>query len=162
GIRIVIELKRDAMEEVIINQLYSFTPFQLSFGVNMLALNHGKPELLNLLDVLRIFTNFRENVVTRRVNFLLNKARDKAHILIGLAVAVANIDEIVALIRKSADATEAKEELLKRSWPVGVVEALINLVQDKGNVVKDGKFYFTETQAKAILDMRLAKLTGLE
>lgn len=162
GIRVVIELRRDAMEDVILNQLYSFTPLQSSFGVNMLALNQGRPELMNLLDVIRLFTNFRENVVARRTNFLLNKARDKTHILIGLAVAVANIDEIVDLIRKSKDSAQAKEKLLARSWPSGIVEAIIKLVQDKGNVIKDGKFYFTEAQAKAILDMRLARLTGLE
>lgn len=162
GIRVVIELRRDAMEEVILNQLYSFTPLQSSFGVNMLALNQGRPELMNLLDVVRLFTNFRENVVARRTNFLLNKARDKTHILIGLAVAVANIDEIVDLIRKSKDSAEAKEKLLARSWPADIVEAIIKIVQDKGNVIKDGKFYFTEAQAKAILDMRLARLTGLE
>ena len=162
GVRIVIELKKGAMEEVIINQLYSYTPLQTSFGVNMLALNRGKPELMNLLDVIKAFSEFRENVVTRRTNFLLNKARDKTHILIGLAVAVANIDEIVALIRKSPDVASAKKELLSRSWPAKDVEAIINLVQDKGNVIKDGNFYFTEPQAKAILDMRLAKLTGLE
>ena len=161
GIRVVIELRKDAMEEVIINQLYSFTPLQSSFGVNMLALNHGRPELLNLLDVLKIFTAFREVVVARRTNFLLNKARDKTHILIGLAVAVANIDEIVELIKSSPDAASAKEKLLAKSWPSSTVEAIIKLVQDKGNVV-DGKFYFTELQAKAILDMRLARLTGLE
>ncbi len=162
GIRIVIELKRDAMEEVIINQLYSFTVLQSNFGVNMLALNHGKPELLNLLDVIRIFTNFRENVIARRTNFLLNKARDKTHILIGLAVAVGNIDEVVELIKKSKDSAEAKEKLLSRSWPADAVSTIIKLVQDKGNIIKDGKFYFTEAQAKAILDMRLARLTGLE
>ena len=162
GVRIVIELKRGAMEEVIINQLYSYTPLQSSFGVNMLALNHGKPELLNLLDVIKAFASFRETVVTRRTNFLLNRARDKTHILIGLAVAVSNIDEIVALIRKSPDASAAKIELLSRSWPAKDVEAIIKLVQDKGNIIKDGQFYFTEAQAKAILDMRLAKLTGLE
>ena len=162
GIRVVIELKRDAMEEVIINQLYSFTVLQSNFGVNMLALNHGRPELLNLLDVIRIFTNFRENVVARRTNFLLNKARDKTHILIGLAVAVGNIDEVVELIKKSKDANEAKEKLLKRSWPSDTVATIIKLVQDKGNIIKDGKFYFTEVQAKAILEMRLARLTGLE
>ena len=162
GIRIVIELKRDAMEEVIINQLYSYTPLQTSFGVNMLALNRGKPELMNLLDVIKAFAEFREVVITRRTNFLLNKARDKTHILIGLAVAVANIDEIVALIRKSADAAVAKSQLLARSWPAKDVESIIALVQDKGNIIKDGQFYFTEIQAKAILDMRLAKLTGLE
>ena len=162
GIRVVIELRRDAMEEVIINQLYSFTVLQSNFGVNMLALNHGKPELLNILDVIRIFTNFREVVVARRTNFLLNKARDKTHILIGLAVAVGNIDEVVELIKKSKDAAEAKEKLLGRSWPADTVMTIMKLVQDKGNIIKDGKFYFTEFQAKAILDMRLARLTGLE
>ncbi len=162
GIRIVIELRRDAMEEVIINQLYSFTVLQSNFGVNMLALNHGKPELLNLLDVIRIFTNFRETVVSRRTNFLLGKARDKTHILIGLAVAVGNIDEIVELIKKSKDSAEAKDKLLARSWPADTVATIIKLVQDKGNVIKDGKFYFTEIQSKAILEMRLARLTGLE
>lgn len=162
GIRVVIELRRDAMEEVIINQLYSFTVLQSNFGVNMLALNHGKPELLNLLDVIRIFTNFRETVVARRTNFLLGKARDKTHILIGLAVAVGNIDEVVELIKKSKDAAEAKEKLLTRPWPADTVATIMKLVQDKGNVIKDGKFYFTEAQAKAILEMRLARLTGLE
>jgi DNA gyrase subunit A len=162
GIRVVIDLKKDAMDEVIVNQLYSFTELQCNFSVNMLALNHGKPELLNLLEVVKIFSKFRENVTTRRTNFLLNKARDKAHILIGLAAAVANIDEIVELIKSSKDVTEAKNRLLEKSWPAGLVEALINLVQDQGNVIKDNKFYFSEAQAKAILDMRLAKLTGLE
>ncbi len=162
GIRVVIELKRGAMEEVIINQLYSYTQLQCNFSVNMLALNRGRPELLNLLDVIRAFSQFRESVVTRRTNFLLNKARDKTHLLIGLAVAVANIDEIVALIRKSPDVATAKKELLSRSWPAKDVETIMSLVQDKGNVIKDGEFYFTEVQAKAILDMRLAKLTGLE
>ncbi len=162
GVRIVIELKKDAMEEVIINQLYSFTVLQSNFSMNMLALNHGKPELLNLLDVIRAFTNFRENVVTRRTNFLLNKARDKTHILIGLAVAVGNIDEVVELIKSSKDTTEAREKLLARSWPAETVSTIINLVQDNSNVIKDGKFYFSEAQARAILEMRLARLTGLE
>ncbi len=150
------------MEEVIINQLYSFTELQCNFSVNMLALNHGKPELMNLLDVIRIFTNFRFDVTTRRTNFLLGKARDKTHILIGLAVAVANIDEIVELIKSSKDVTEAKERLLAKAWPVGLVEAMVKLVSDKGNIIRDGKFHFTEIQAKAILEMRLARLTGLE
>ncbi len=162
GIRVVIELRRDAMEEVIINQLYSFTELQCNFSVNMLALNHGKPQLLNILDVIKIFTDFRFEVTTRRTNFLLNKARDKTHILIGLAVAVANIDEIVELIKKSKDVVEAKEKLLAKAWPVGLIEAMVKLVQDKGNIIKAGKFYFTEIQAKAILEMRLARLTGLE
>ncbi len=162
GIRVVIELRKDAMEEVIINQLYSFTELQCNFSVNMLALNHGQPQLLNLLEVIKIFVEFRFDVTTRRINFLLNKARDKTHILIGLAVAVANIDEIVELIKTSKDVAQAKERLLAKAWPVGLVETIIKLVQDKGNIVKDQKFYFTEAQAKAILEMRLARLTGLE
>jgi DNA gyrase subunit A len=162
GIRVVIELRKDAMEEVIINQLYSFTVLQSSFGVNMLALNHGRPELMGLLAVIKIFTKFREGVVVRRTNFLLNKARDKSHILVGLAVAVANIDEIVDLIKKSADVAEARQKLLAKSWAVDAVESIIKLIQDKTNIIKDGKFHFSETQAKAILDMRLARLTGLE
>jgi len=162
GIRVVIELRRDAMEEVIINQLYSFTELQSNFSVNMLALNHGRPQLMGILDVIKIFTAFREDVTTRRTNFLLNKARDKTHILVGLAVAVANIDEIVELIKKSKDVNEAKENLLAKAWPVGMVETIIKLIQDKSNVVKGGKFYFSELQAKAILEMRLARLTGLE
>ncbi len=162
GIRVVIELRRDAMEEVIINQLYSFTELQSNFSVNMLALNHGSPQLMGTLDVIRIFTDFRLEVTTRRTNFLLNKARDKTHILVGLAVAVANIDEIVDLIKKSKDVAEAREKLLAKAWPVGIVETVIKLIQDRSNVVKDGKFYFSEAQAKAILEMRLARLTGLE
>ena len=162
GIRVVIELRKDAMEEVIINQLYSFTELQCNFSVNMLALNYGQPKLMNLLEVINIFVDFRYNVTTRRTNFLLNKARDKTHILIGLAVAVANIDEIVDLIKKSKDVNEAREKLLARPWPAGIVEALIKLVEDKGNVIKNGNFYFSETQARAILEMRLARLTGLE
>ncbi len=162
GIRVVIELRKDAMEEVIINQLYSFTELQCNFSVNMLALNHGKPQLMGLLDVIKVFTAFRFDVTTRRTEFLLGKARDKTHILIGLAVAVANIDEIVELIKSSKDVTEAKDRLLAKAWPVGLIETMIKLVQDKGNVIKAGKFHFTEVQAKAILEMRLARLTGLE
>ena len=162
GIRVVIELRRDAMEEVIINQLYSYTELQSNFSVNMLALNHGRPQLMGILDVIKLFAAFREDVTTRRTNFLLGKARDKTHILIGLAVAVTNIDEVVELIKKSKDAAEAKIKLMERSWPSDIVETIIKLVQDRGNIIKDGKFYFTEAQAKAILEMRLARLTGLE
>jgi DNA gyrase subunit A len=162
GIRVVIELRRDAMEEVIINQLYSYTELQSNFSVNMLALNHGRPQLMGILEVIKLFAAFREDVTTRRTNFLLNKARDKTHILIGLAVAVTNIDEVVELIKKSQDAAEAKIKLMERSWPAHTVETIIKLVQDKGNIIKDGKFYFTEAQARAILEMRLARLTGLE
>jgi DNA gyrase subunit A len=128
----------------------------------MLALNYGRPELLNLLTVIRVFVEFRQKVVTRRLNFLLNKARDKTHILIGLAVAVANIDEIVELIKSSKDANEARQKLLAKPWSASIVAAIIDLVQDKTNIIKDGMFYFSESQAKAILEMRLARLTGLE
>lgn len=162
GIRIVIELKKDAMSDVILNQLYSFTPLQSNFSVNMLALNKGKPELLGLLDVIKLFTEFRKDVVTRRTNFLLGKARERAHIAIGLRVAVNNIDEIIKLIKSAPDTTSAKNELMSRPWDASVVTSLIELVQDKRNKVVDGKFYFTEEQAKAILDMKLSRLTGLE
>ncbi|MDA9817655.1 DNA gyrase subunit A [Flavobacteriaceae bacterium] len=162
GIRIVIDLKRDAMEDVIISQLYSFTVLQSSFGVNMLALNHGRPELLNLLDVIRVFYKFRKTVVTRRTQFLLNKVRIRAHMLIGLAVAVDNIDEVVALIRSSQTTKEAKEKLISRKWPAKNVVNLIDLVQDRGNKIIDDFFYFTVEQVNAILEMKLAKLTGLE
>ena len=162
GIRVVIELKKDAYTDVILNQLYSFTPLQTSFGVNMLALDRGQPKLLNLLDVIRAFVKFREEVVTRRTIFLLNKAKDKAHILIGLSIAVKNIDEVIALIRSSPDPDTAKARLLERSWHANEVQSLISLVGDSRNEVKDGSCYFTDAQAKAILEMRLQRLTGLE
>lgn len=162
GIRVVIELKKDVMTDVILNQLYTYTALQTNFSVNMLALNKGKPELLGLLDVIRLFTDFRKEVVTRRTNFLLGKARERAHIAIGLRVAVNNIDEIIKLIKSASDTTNARKELMSRSWDANVVIDLINLVQDKRNKVVDGKFYFTEEQARAILDMKLSKLTGLE
>lgn len=162
GIRVVIELKKDVMTDVILNQLYTYTALQTNFSVNMLALNKGKPELLGLLDVIKLFTDFRKEVVTRRTNFLLGKARERAHIAIGLRVAVNNIDEIIKLIKSASDTTNARKELMSRSWDANVVIDLINLVQDKRNKVIDGKFYFTEEQARAILDMKLSKLTGLE
>jgi len=162
GIRVVIELRRDAVPEVILNQLYSYTPLQCNFPVNILALNHGKPETLNLLKIIKIFTSFREEVVARRTNFLLNKARTRAHVLIGLRVAVDAIDEIVALIKKSPDIASARKELMVRSWEGEVIFPMIDLIQDRGNKIVDGKFYFTEEQARAILEMRLSKLTGLE
>lgn len=162
GIRVVIELKKDAMPDVIINQLYSFTQLQSNFSVNMLALNKGKPELLGLLDVIRLFTAFRKDVVIRRTNYLLNKDRERAHILIGLRVAVNDIDEIIKLIKASPDTSTAREELLSRSWNASVVVELVELVQDRRNKIDNGKFYFTEEQARAILDMKLSKLTGLE
>ena len=162
GIRIVIELKKDAVSEVILNQLYSFTPLQSNFPVNMLALNKGKPELLGLLDIVRLFTEFRKEVVTRRTEYLLQKDRERAHILIGLRVAVDSIDEIIKLIKSSKDTTEARNELMSRSWNATSVISLIKLIEDRRNKVENNKFFFTEEQARAILDMKLSKLTGLE
>ncbi len=162
GVRVVIELKKDAYADVILNQLYSFTPLQTSFGVNMLALDRGQPKLMNLLDVIRLFVKFREEVVTRRTIFMLNKAKDKAHILIGLSIAVKNIDEVISLIRSSPDPDTAKQRLLERSWLANEVQGLIDLVGDSRNEVTDARCFFTEAQAKAILEMRLQRLTGLE
>ena len=162
GVRVVIELKKDAYSDVIINQLYSYTPLQTSFGVNMLALDNGQPKLMNLLDVIKCFINFREEVITRRSNFLLAKSRDKAHVLVGLFIAVCNIDQVISLIRSSKDPVEAKEKLLEKAWPAEEVTALIELVGDKQNDIIDGHCKFTEAQAKAILEMRLQRLTGLE
>ncbi|MFM9890271.1 MAG: DNA gyrase subunit A [Rickettsiales bacterium] len=162
GVRVVIEIKKDAMAEVVLNQLYQFTPLQTSFGVNMLALNQGRPELLDLKRVLTAFISFREEVISRRTQFLLTKARDRAHLLIGLAIAVANIDEVIAVIRGSADPHIAKEELMRREWKAADVVALLNLVEDSGNVLTGDKIRFTEAQAKAILELRLQRLTGLE
>lgn len=162
GIRVVIELRRDAREEVILNQLYNYTPLQSTFGINTLALNHGRPEQLSTLDVIKIFTEFRKTVVTRRTNYLLRKVRERAHILIGLHVAVANIDEVIAIIKSCPDSAAAKIALLQHSWSAVTVKTLIELVQDKGNRVQEDSFHFTEEQARAILDMKLARLTGLE
>lgn len=162
GVRLVIECKRDMMPEVLLNNLFHMTPLQTSFGVNMLALDNGRPRSLNVVDVIRAFINFREEVITRRTNFLLGKARDRAHILVGLAMAVANIDEVIKIIRGAKDPIEAREELMSRSWNAESVRALIALVDEKGNEIIDGKAKFTEAQARAILDMKLARLTGLE
>jgi len=162
GVRMVIEVKKDAMPDVVLSQLYSFTPLQTSFGVNMLALDNGRPELMNLKHVITSFIRFREEVITRRTNFLLGKARDRAHVLVGLAIAVANIDEVIAVIRAAADPNIAREELMRRSWPAEDVMSLLQLVEDSGNRVQGGKIQFTEAQARAILEIRLARLTGLE
>lgn len=162
GVRVVIELKKDVVSDVILNQLYTYTPLQSNFSVNMLALNKGKPELLGLLDVIRLFTDFRKEVVTRRTEFLLQKDRERAHILIGLRVAVDSIDEIIKLIKTSKDTTEARNELMTRSWPAKSIISLIDLIEDKRNKVENEKFHFSEEQARAVLDMKLSKLTGLE
>ncbi len=161
GVRLVIELKRDAMADIVLNQLYKHTPLQTSFGVNMLALHQGRPILMNLLDVMRAFIAFREEVITRRTEFELAQARDRAHILVGLAVAVANIDAIIALIRQAADPQIAKAELMARAWPAQDVGPLVELVDD-GGLPPDGTYRLSEAQAKAILDLRLHRLTGLE
>ncbi len=162
GVRVVIEIKKDAVAEVVLNQLFSMTPLQTSFGVNMLALDQGRPELMNLRQVITAFIAFREEVITRRTVFLLTKSRDKAHVLIGLAIAVANIDEVIKVIRAAPDPVAAREELMSRHWNAADVGALLALVEDQGNTIEGGKIKFTETQAKAILELRLARLTGLE
>ncbi len=162
GIRVVVEVKRDGNAEVILSQIYSFTELQSNFPANILALNNGRPESLGVLDIIKIFTKFRKDVVTRRTEFLLAKARDRAHILIGLRVAVNEIDEVIALIKGAKDTAEAREELMRRDWDASVVQAMLNLIQDRGNRIENGRFYFTDVQARAILDMRLSKLTGLE
>ena len=161
GVRVVIELKRDAMAEIVLNQLYRFSPLQTSFGVNMLALNRGRPQLLNLRELLQAFIEFREEVVTRRTKFLLNKARERAHVLVGLAIAVANIDEIIALIRRAPDPATARAELMARDWPASEVEALIRIIDDPSHKVIDGRYRLSEAQARAILDLRLQRLTAL-
>ncbi len=162
GVRVVIEIKRDAVAEVVLNQLYRFTSLQTSFGANMLALNRGKPEMMNLKQLLEAFIDFREEVVTRRTKFLLRKARERAHVLIGLAIAVANIDEIIALIRKAPDPATARAELMGKDWPAQSVDALIRLVDDPEYPVNtDGTYRLSEFQARAILDLRLQRLTAL-
>lgn len=162
GVRVVVEVKKDAVPDVVLNQLYSYTPLQTSFGVNMLALDNGRPELMNLKHVITSFVRFREEVITRRTLFKLGKARDRAHTLVGLAIAVANIDEVIAVIKAASDPNAAREELMKRSWPAEDVLSLLRLVDDSGNVVRDGKIKFTEAQARAILELKLHRLTGLE
>jgi DNA gyrase subunit A len=162
GMRVVIEVKRDALPDVVLNQLYRFTALQSSFGCNFVALNGGKPELMNLKQILDAFIAFREEVVTRRARFLLNKARDRAHVLVGLAVAVANIDEVIALIRTAPDPATAREQLMTRRWPAADVAPLIALIDDpRHRINEDGTFNLSEEQARAILELRLARLTAL-
>jgi DNA gyrase subunit A len=163
GYRVVIELKRDAVADVILNQLYRFTPLQTSFGANVVALNGGKPEQLNLLDMLRAFVFFREDVISRRTKYLLRKARERAHVLVGLAIAVANIDEVIALIRKAPDPQTAREQLMTRRWPAHEVESLIRLIDDPRHRINedDGTYNLSEEQARAILELRLQRLTAL-
>ncbi|MBB6182039.1 DNA gyrase subunit A [Pseudorhizobium flavum] len=162
GYRVVIELKRDANAEVILNQLYRYTPLQTSFGCNMVALNGGKPEQLTLIDMLKAFVAFREEVVSRRTKYLLRKARERAHVLVGLAIAVANIDEVINLIRRAPDPATAREQLMTRRWPAHDVDALIRLIDDPRHRINDDDTYnLSEEQARAILELRLARLTAL-
>jgi DNA gyrase subunit A len=162
GYRVVVELKRDANADVILNQLYRYTPLQTSFGCNMVALNGGKPEQLTLLDMLRAFVSFREEVVSRRTKYLLRKARDRAHVLVGLAIAVANIDEVIRVIRQAPDPQSAREELMTRRWPAADVESLIRLIDDpRHRINEDLTYNLSEEQARAILELRLARLTAL-
>jgi DNA gyrase subunit A len=162
GMRIVIELKRDAVGEVVLNQLYRYSALQSSFGANMVALNGGRPELMNLRDMLVAFIAFREEVVGRRTKFLLGKARDRAHVLVGLAIAVANIDEVIHLIRTAPDPATAREALMTRHWPAKDVAPLIALIDDpRHRIAEDGTYRLSGEQAKAILDLRLQRLTAL-
>jgi len=162
GVRVVVELKRDATAEVVLNQLYRFTPMQTSFGCNMLALNGGRPETLTLRKFLSYFIDFREDVVARRTAYLLRKARERSHVLCGLAVAVSNVDEVVDTIRSSADSPEARRRLMERRWPAGDIVEYLRLIDDPLHPVnEDGTYNLSETQARAILDLRLQRLTQL-
>jgi len=163
GLRVVIELKRDATAEVVLNQLYRMTQLQTSFPVNFLALNNGRPQQMGLLDALRAFVDFREEVIVRRSRFRLAKARERGHLLIGLAIAVANIDEVIRVIRASQDPAEARAALMARDWPAGDVGMLLALIEDAGNLVTpEGTVRLTEAQARGILALTLNRLTGLE
>ncbi len=162
GVRVVIEIKRDSLAEVVLNQLYRYSPLQTSFGVNTLALNNGKPQLLNLKQILEAFVDFREEVIRRRTEYDLSKARDRAHVLVGLAIAVENIDEVIALIRAAKDPVEARNGLMGRDWAAEEVASLIALIDDPNHVVVDGRYRLSEAQARAILELRLQRLTGLE
>jgi DNA gyrase subunit A len=162
GVRVVVELKRDATPDVVLNQLYRFTPMQTSFGCNMLALNGGRPEQLTLRAFLTAFIDFREEVVARRTAYELRKARERSHILCGLAVAVSNVDEVVATIRSSADAAEAREKLMTRRWPASDIAGYIRLIDDPTHTMNDdGTYNLSEAQARAILELRLQRLTQL-
>ena len=162
GVRVVIELRRDAMAEIVLNQLYRFSPLQSTFGVNTLALDRGKPQLMDLKSMLHAFIEFREEVIRRRTVYELKKARERAHVLAGLAVAVANIDEMIALIRAASDPVQAREALMSRQWPAEDIAPIIALLDEPGAGLVDGKYSLSEAQARAILELRLQRLTALE
>ena len=162
GYRVVIELKRDAVPDVVLNQLYRFTPLQSTFGANMVALDSGRPQVMSIKDLLLAFIAFREEVVSRRTKHLLGKARDRAHILVGLAIAVANIDDVIKLIRGAPDPNAAREALMAREWPATTAASLIALIDDPRHTVSSvGTARLSAEQAKAILDLRLQRLTAL-
>lgn len=161
GVRVVIDLRRDATPEVVLNQLWRFTPAQSSFPANMLAIRGGRPEVLNLRDIIEAFVKFREEVITRRTKFELNKARERAHILLGLVVAVTNMDEVVRIIRASSTPVEARESLLAREWPIAEIAGYIKLVEATDTEVEGDTYKLSAVQVKAILDLRLQKLTAL-
>src|SRR5262245_37882308 len=162
GYRVVVELKREAVPDVVLNQLYRFTPLQSSFGCNMVALDGGRPLVMTLKDLLTAFISFREEVVSRRSKYLLGKARDRAHILVGLAIAVANIDEFIKLIRAAKNPEEAREALMKRDWPAKDVASMVTLIDDpRHKVTPKRTTKLSAEQAKAILDLRLQRLTAL-
>ena len=162
GVRVVIELKKDAYPDVVLNQLYKYTPLQTSFGMNMLALNNGRPELMTLKQMIDAFISFREEVVRRRTIFELNKARDRAHVLVGLAIAVANLDKVIEMIKTAPDPMTAKQRLMETRWEAQDVESLIALIDEPDRKVENGVYMLSEAQAKAILDLKLNRLTGLE
>ena len=162
GVRVVVEVKKEFQADVVLNQLYKYTQLQTSFGMNMLAINNGCPMMMNLKDIIAAFVKFREEVIRRRTIFKLNKARDRAHVLVGLAIAVENLDPVIELIRTAQNPTEAKDALLARAWPAGDVEALVQLIDEPGRTVENGTYRLSEAQAKAILDLKLQRLTGLE
>ena len=162
GMRVVIEIKRDGSGDVVLNQLYRHTRLQTSFAVNMLAMHNGRPQQMSLREVLDAFCSFRREVITRRTRYLLSKSRDRAHILAGLLVALASIDEIIELIKNAANAEQARNGLMAKAWPASEVEAFISLIDDPGHKVIEGHYHLSETQARAILELRLQRLTGME
>ena len=162
GVRVVIEVKRDFQADVVLNQLYKYTPLQTSFGMNMLAINGGRPMMMNLKDIIAAFIEFREEVIRRRTIYELNKARDRAHTLVGLALAVENLDPVIELIRTSPNPQDAKDALLAKAWPARDIEPLVRLIDEPDRKVENGLYRLSETQAKAILDLKLQRLTGLE
>ena len=163
GVRVVIDLKRDIQADVVLNQLFKFTPLQTSFGINLLALNNGIPELLNLRRYLNLFTKFRKDIIFKRTKFHLNKTRDKTHLLLGLSVAIENIDKIITIIRNSKDTNEAKNSLMTEKWKIPDDSFVVDFIKDEDEkLIENGYFKLSEAQAKSILEIRLSKLTGLE